>query len=307
MDTNADYETLRKLYYGTQFNKMPFHTKMNYNQSLTSSLSEDDYEPSITKETEMSPDEGAFLTSKDDELDVFQQELSQRSFDVIASLYQKYGTSMYGRIDEMIRTEDFSEWEELEKHLMEENIQSILPEALTNESELLNLYAESELLLSSVDTPLEQDEDFAYLDALVSKDYRRMNTLNQEEESLTSIFSEILENETQSTHNYEDDVFNENIALIYNEEVDLDNSEWSSIKKTCQLGLDETIEQLKDEVSLSQVMQAKPLQHELNQSDLDVFYAQDRHVASASQPQQTSVETKPLSIFRRFVNKFKGE
>ena len=306
MDTSADYETLRKLYYGTQYNNRPSHTKINYDQPLVTSVPDIEEQP-VIEDVEMTPEVRDFLTSDNEELELFKQALSQRSLEVITSLYQKYGTGVYNRVDDMIKNEDFSEWDQLQEHLMQENIQSILPEELTKKSELLNLYAESELLLSQVESPIEQDEDFAYLDALVSQDYRRMHTLNQEEESLTSIFSEILENETQSTQNYEDDIFNENIALIYNEDVDLDNSEWSSIKKSSQLGLDEAIEQLKDEVSLSQITQAKPLASEISQSDLDVFYAQDCQITQEINKQEAQQEVKPLSIFKRFVNKFKNE
>lgn len=300
MDTNANYETLRKLYFGTQVSNLPSHPKDKNEKSLTAS-SNDEGTKAILNETEITQNERDFLTS-DEDLEGFKEALSQRSLDVIRALYQKYGSGMYHQVNQMIEDENFSEWEQLQQQLMQEEIQSILPEQLTKGSELLNLYTESELLLSQV----EQDdhEDLDYLDALVSHDFRRIRQLDQEDESLTSIFSEILENEPQSSQNYEDDVFNKNIALIYNEEVDLDNAEWGTVKDSYDLKLDDAIDKLKDEVSVSQTSQSSIEINESTQTSLTAFYAQDIKQEQETTEEAPRVELTSNSWFSRLKAKF---
>ncbi len=300
MDTNANYETLRKLYFGTQVSNLPSHPKDKNEKSLTAS-SNDEGTKAILNETEITQNERDFLTS-DEDLEGFKEALSQRSLDVIRALYQKYGSGMYHQVNQMIEDENFSEWEQLQQQLMQEEIQSILPEQLTKGSELLNLYTESELLLSQV----EQDdhEDLDYLDALVSHDFRRIRQHDQEDESLTSIFSEILENEPQSSQNYEDDVFNKNIALIYNEEVDLDNAEWGTVKDSYDLKLDDAIDKLKDEVSVSQTSQSSIEINESTQTSLTAFYAQDIKQEQETTEEAPRVELTSNSWFSRLKAKF---
>ncbi len=300
MDTNANYETLRKLYFGTQVSNLPSHPKDKNEKSLTAS-SKDEGTKATLNETEITQNERDFLTS-DEDLEGFKEALSQRSLDVIRALYQKYGSGMYHQVNQMIEDENFSEWEQLQQQLMQEEIQSILPEQLTKGSELLNLYTESELLLSQV----EQDdhEDLDYLDALVSHDFRRIRQLDQEDESLTSIFSEILENEPQSSQNYEDDVFNKNIALIYNEEVDLDNAEWGTVKDSYDLKLDDAIDKLKDEVSVSQTSQSSIEINESTQTSLTAFYAQDIKQEQETTEEAPRVELTSNSWFSRLKAKF---
>ncbi len=300
MDTNANYETLRKLYFGTQVSNLPSHPKDKNEKSLTASSNNEGTKATLN-ETEITQNERDFLTS-DEDLEGFKEALSQRSLDVIRALYQKYGSGMYHQVNQMIEDENFSEWEQLQQQLMQEEIQSILPEQLTKGSELLNLYTESELLLSQV----EQDdhEDLDYLDALVSHDFRRIRQLDQEDESLTSIFSEILENEPQSSQNYEDDVFNKNIALIYNEEVDLDNAEWGTVKDSYDLKLDDAIDKLKDEVSVSQTSQSSIEINESTQTSLTAFYAQDIKQEQETTEEAPRVELTSNSWFSRLKAKF---
>ena len=70
------------------------------------------------------------------------------------------------------------------------------------------------------------DADWKYLEALAVKDYDCLNKLENGQDSLSSIFDEIIEHEPQPNSNYQDDVFEKNIQLLYDETVDLDHSKW---------------------------------------------------------------------------------
>ena len=109
------------------------------------------------------------------------------------------------------------------------------------------------------------EEDFDYLDALVERDYRRLNSLPTDKGAISSIFSEIIENEQQSNTNYKDEVFSKNIELIFNSEIDLDNSEW-----------DPTIEFSKIQ-AITQITQDSLSPNETSLHDQDTFNEESNH------------------------------
>jgi len=76
------------------------------------------------------------------------------------------------------------------------------------------------------DTVKGVNDDLDYLDALASHDALRLNKFSPGRESLGAIFCEIVENEHQTTTNFQEAVFEKNIQFIFNSEVDLD--EWKN-------------------------------------------------------------------------------
>ena len=126
---------------------------------------------------------------------------------------------------------------------------------------------------------LAADADLDYLDALVQHDYGRLCRLQSDSESVSSIFSEILENEQKSNSNYQDDIFNKNIELIFNSDVDLDDCEWEVIEraenKPLAANLDEAIDQLKQSSVLKEPTD-KGLTIEHKQASLDAFYSEQK-------------------------------
>ena len=308
--TSADYETLRKLYYGTQSTEYPSRMIKQQAPSFSSVL----LDKLALEKTDMTlENERGFLTDESD-LDGFTEAISQRSLAVIASLYKKYGSTVYPRVDEMIEAEDFSDWQALEETLEMEQVESLLTPNLVKTSELLKLYSESEALLSEVeneqdshllDETEESAEDFAYLNALLSHDYRHLNRATKEEESLSAIFSDILENEPNQSKNYQDDVFNENIALIYNEAVDLDHEQWSQAKQTSALKLDDAIDQLKADVLTVKAKKQTVTSETIKQASLSSFYAQDKAYEVEENHEAKTPLVKKDSWFKRLIAVFK--
>ncbi len=179
------------------------------------------------------------------EQDEFKTQLSQRSNDIINTLQDKYGTRTYSKITQMIKSEDFSEWDQLEQELLSVQIDSLVDHEL-KESKLEQPNLASVAFDESFEElALAADADLDYLDALVQHDYGRLCRLQSDSESISSIFSEILENEQKSNSNYQDDIFNKNIELIFNSDVDLDDCEWEVIEraenKPLAANLDEAI------------------------------------------------------------------
>lgn len=72
----------------------------------------------------------------------------------------------------------------------------------------------------------QADEDLIYLDALAKKDFRTLKKLPSNLDCLSSIFSEIVDNEPVPNSNYRDEVFEKNIQRIFDASVDLDHAEW---------------------------------------------------------------------------------
>ena len=308
--TSADYETLRKLYYGAQSSKNASHLTQQQAPSFSSVL----LNKLASEKADMTLDsERDFLTEESD-LDGFTEAISQRSVAVIASLYKKYGSNVYERVDEMIEAEDFSDWKAIEEALEMEQVESLLTPNMVKTSELLKLYSESEALLSEVDNEdasylldetEETAEDFAYLNALLSHDYRHLNRAAKEEESLSSIFSDILENEPNRSKNYQDDVFNENIALIYNDEVDLDHEQWSHAKRSSSVKLDDAIDQLKADVLTVKAKKQVVTSETMKQASLSSFYAQDKAQKTDDMVQTEVPVVEKVSWFKRLISMFK--
>ena len=69
------------------------------------------------------------------------------------------------------------------------------------------------------------DEELEYLDALAHQDVHSLDALTREEDSLGEIFADIVAGERDSAANFEADVFDANIQMIYAEDVDEEASE----------------------------------------------------------------------------------
>lgn len=277
MEQKADYAELRRLYFSPrEQDKTPSHSNVS---SFESKLEDEPLETSSLHEmikTTLGASEG--LSSMDqDEVKEFKTHLSQRSNDIINTLQDKYGTRTYSKITQMIKSEDFSEWEQLEQELLSVRIDSLVDNEL-EESEInkpnLGAFAFED---SFEELALDADADLDYLDALVQHDYGRLRRLQSDSESISSIFSEILENEQKSNSNYQDDIFNKNIELIFNSDVDLDDCEWEVIERSepnsLVVNLDEAIDQLKQS-SISKESVEHRFEHK--QANLDAFYSDQK-------------------------------
>ena len=132
------------------------------------------------------------------------KELATRSQEMMRLLQEKYGVTTYSKITQMIKNEDFSEWEQLEQELLSVPIEPLEDELPTKERVSL-IMSDNEV---EEYTDLEEiiDTDLDYLDALVQHDYGRLKRLQTEGECISSIFSDIIENEQTSNSNYQDDI-----------------------------------------------------------------------------------------------------
>ena len=277
VENKADYAELRRLYFGHRENdRTPSHSKVsNYETGIDQTIDgfSSDLHNFLTIH-EHSYDEEPTTMSDNDEMGP-KSGLTQRSSELINNLCDRYGNRTYNKITSMINNEDFSEWEQLEKELfaselklnlndLEETTESLTYDEIVNE---LNEMTTGDL-----------DDDLDYLDALVQHDYSRLRKFQTDQECLSSIFSEILENEQNSNKNYEDDVFNKNIELIFNSDIDLDNHDWSEISDQANLGngnLEETIQQLKEQCQSQDTKKEIPT-GELKQADLNAFYSENK-------------------------------
>lgn len=277
MEQKADYAELRRLYFSPrEQDKTPSHSNVS---SFESKLEDESLETSSLHEmiiSTLGASEG--LSSIDqDEVKEFKTHLSQRSNDIINTLQDKYGTRTYSKITQMIKSEDFSEWDQLEQELLSVRIDSLVNNEL-EESEINEPNLETFAFGDSFEElALDADADLDYLDALVQHDYGRLHRLQSDSESISSIFSEILENEQRSNSNYQDDIFNKNIELIFNSDVDLDDCEWEVIDRaetnSLAVNLDEAIDQLKQS-SISKEPVERSFEHK--QANLEAFYSEQK-------------------------------
>ncbi|HAX74033.1 MAG TPA: hypothetical protein DCY20_10960 [Firmicutes bacterium] len=290
MEKNANYDKLRKLYYSNPA-PSPSHTKVPNlrtisNKTIINATAQK--ETIKVEDVQLQQQDEQVVVNEimaDGELNEFKKELNKRSSDIINALYDKYGTKTYSKITQMIHNEDFSEWNELEKSLKEEMIEFNISKEPETAHEFLELLNDSKLfndVLEEQTMQPELDEDYAYLDALVQHDYKKLRSLKEEEGSLASIFNEILQNEQCSNQNYQDDVFNKNIELIFDNSIDLDNDDWHSVadlhsQETPKLKLDEAIEYVKDNVeSLTSFETSALSDKEIEQADLKAFYSETK-------------------------------
>lgn len=293
MENKADYAELRRLYFGHRENdRTPSHSKVsNYETGIDQTIDgfSSDLHNFLTIH-EHSSDEEPTIMIDNDEIEA-KSGLTQRSSELISNLCDRYGNRTYNKITSMINNEDFSEWEQLEKELfaselslnindLEESTESLTYDEIVNELNELNELSTGDM-----------DDDLDYLDALVQHDYSRLRKFQTDQECLSSIFSEILENEQNSNMNYKDDVFNKNIELIFNSDIDLDNNNWSDIEEQdrCVSGnLEETIQQIKEQYQSNDIKEEMP-KSELKQADLNAFYSENK---SELQSMNMKVETE---------------
>lgn len=281
MEQKADYAELRRLYFSPrEQDKTPSHSNVS---NFESKIEDEPLETPSSRLHEVITStldaNEMFSSICQDEVNEFKTQLSQRSNDIINTLQDKYGTRTYSKITQMIKSEDFSEWDQLEQELLSVQIDSLVDHEL-KESKL----EQSNLASVAFDESFEElalaaDADLDYLDALVQHDYGRLCRLQSDSESISSIFSEILENEQKSNSNYQDDIFNKNIELIFNSDVDLDDCEWEVIEraenKPLAANLDEAIDQLKQSSVLKEPTD-KGLTIEHKQASLDTFYSEQK-------------------------------
>ena len=89
----------------------------------------------------------------------------------------------------MIKSEDFSEWEQLEQELLSVQVESLVEESSDAKLEPsgLSLFEDSFEELA-----LDADADLDYLDALVQHDYGRLRKLQSDSECISSILVKLL-------------------------------------------------------------------------------------------------------------------
>lgn len=281
MEQKADYAELRRLYFSPrEQDKTPSHSNVS---NFESKIEDEPLETPSSRLHEVITStldaNEMFSSICQDEVNEFKTQLSQRSNDIINTLQDKYGTRTYSKITQMIKSEDFSEWDQLEQELLSVQIDSLVDHEL-KESKLEQPNLASVAFDESFEElALAADADLDYLDALVQHDYGRLCRLQSDSESISSIFSEILENEQKSNSNYQDDIFNKNIELIFNSDVDLDDCEWEVIEraenKPLAANLDEAIDQLKQNSVLKEPTD-KGLTIEHKQASLDTFYSEQK-------------------------------
>ncbi|MDO5792695.1 MAG: hypothetical protein Q4Q00_00710 [Turicibacter sp.] len=281
MEQKADYAELRRLYFSPrEQDKTPSHSNVS---NFESKIEDEPLETPSSRLHEVITStldaNEMFSSICQDEVNEFKTQLSQRSNDIINTLQDKYGTRTYSKITQMIKSEDFSEWDQLEQELLSVQIDSLVDHEL-KESKLEQPNLASVAFDESFEElALAADADLDYLDALVQHDYGRLCRLQSDSESISSIFSEILENEQKSNSNYQDDIFNKNIELIFNSDVDLDDCEWEVIEraenKPLAANLDEAIDQLKQSSVLKEPTD-KGLTIDHKQASLDAFYSEQK-------------------------------
>jgi len=298
MEQKADYAELRRLYFGyPEQDKMPSHSgESNFEAKLD--------EPFETSSSRIH----RVITEKlgENEVNEFKSPLSQRSNDIRQTLQDKYGTGTYSKITEMINSEDFTEWNQLEQELLSVQLNPLIDEVKEDDNELTN-FSSSRFGESFEEIALDAEADLDYLDALMQHDYSRLHKLQSNSESICSIFSEIIENEQKSNSNYQDDIFNRNIELIFNSDVDLDECEWEEVETSTvasqpATNLNEAIEQLKQTNSSIEKDEAPFVYHE--QASLEAFYSEQLREQLNEEQSIKEVET-PLPSKSRKTSELK--
>ncbi|MBQ1770252.1 MAG: hypothetical protein IIZ99_06025 [Turicibacter sp.] len=307
MEQKADYAELRKVYFGyREQDKMPSHSgESNFHSKLD--------EPCETSSsrihrgiTEILDENEKFSLNFQNEVNELKSPLSQRSNDIRQTLQDKYGTGTYSKITEMINSEDFTEWNQLEQELLSVQLNPLIDQEKADDNQLTN-FSSSGLGESFEELAVDAQSDLDYLDALMQHDYGRLHKLQSNSESICSIFSEIIENEQNSNSNYQDDIFNRNIELIFNSDVDLDECEWEEVETSTvaslpATNLDEVIEQLKQESSLIEKDEAPFVYHE--QASLEAFYSEQLREQLNEEQSIKEVET-PLPSKSRKTSELK--
>lgn len=296
VEQKADYAELRRLYFShPEKDKTPSHSiESNFESELDEPLETPSSRLHEVMTSTLDANE-MFSSIGQDEVNEFTTQLSQRSNDIIHALHDKYGARTYSKITQMIKSEDFSEWEQLEQELLSVQVESLVEESSDAKLEPsgLSLFEDSFEELA-----LDADADLDYLDALVQHDYGRLRKLQSDSECISSIFSEIIENEQKSSSNYQDDVFNKNIELIFNSDVDLDDCEWEEFERPMiqplTTDLNETIDQLKQNTQSLETEKVIAVEHK--QASLEVFYSEQKkeQLAVDEATMMDEVVTQPI-------------
>lgn len=163
----------------------------------------------------------AFLETENSEIADLLPRMSLKALSTIQALYESYGERLYSSILLLSRSPKPEAIHQLEEDVLSGKLEQLLENAKIKENRSqVQAFGPSEEFGGTMNL-LTDDLDF--LDALASHDVTRLNTFSSNQESLSAIFSEIVENEHQATSNYQDEVFEKNIQRIFNAEIDLDN------------------------------------------------------------------------------------
>ena len=159
------------------------------------------------------------------EINYFKSKLSKHANETLNKLYDIYGMNIYTKMIDLMRNKETIEWSQIENQLILGNLELMVEDNNFDEEKFGIQRTTIDEFLNYED---ESEEDLDYLDALVQQDYRRLGSLPSDKGEISSIFSEIIENEQQCTSNYQDEIFTKNIELIFNSNIDLDSSDWQS-------------------------------------------------------------------------------
>lgn len=230
----VDYAELRRIYFNYQSESVPSHSN---NQSEDEKYLADHSNSKIhnlikitsdSEETmEVSQWEQALANGDFYELDELKSRLSKQANEILNQLFAKYGSEVYEKLIQLIKDKGITNWSQLESEMLSANFEILIAEGKRFTLQEKNGFEKSS----------QPDDDLDYLDALVQQDYRRLNKLQSNNGCISSIFGEIVENEQHSNSNYKDDVFEKNIDLILNSDIDLDSSEWlaSDVKQNLNI------------------------------------------------------------------------
>ena len=142
--------------------------------------------------------------------------LTEEALAVVQRLHRLYGERLYKKVIQLERNSTSGDLLQLESELLSGRLERLL----ATETDRLSTLSEG-----ADETMDHVNEDLDFLDALASHDFRRLNKFSSGREHLGTIFSEIVENEQQTTSNFQNEVFEKNIQRIFNEDVELEDYE----------------------------------------------------------------------------------
>ena len=232
MAHNVDYVEFKKKYFNHQTENEP--SQLNLSNKVEKNIDNNlDISNLMTiladskEELHMSNYNEIFEDDYLQEITYFKSKLSKHANETLNKLYDIYGMNLYTKMIHLMRNKEAIEWSQIENQLILGNLDLMVEDDPFDEKKFgiqkINI---DEFLNYNPDD--ESEEDLDYLDALVQQDYRRLSSLPSDKGEISSIFSEIIENEQQCTSNYQDEIFSKNIELIFNSNIDLDSSDWQS-------------------------------------------------------------------------------
>jgi len=167
------------------------------------------------------------------EMDQLLPRLTEEALLVIQTLHGRYGERLYKKVIQLAKQSLAGGLLQLEQELLSGRLERHL------EAEAIIMADNKQSTMSEGfgETVDHLNEDLDFLDALASHDFRRLNKFSSGRENLGAIFSEIVENEHQMTSNFQNDVFEKNIQRIFNEDVDLEETQWPESPERMQPSL----------------------------------------------------------------------